>query len=161
MIILYILTAVLFLLSLVKDRKKTAKALKIAWKKFMKILPAFGGMLVLVSIVLYLVPDDMILKYLGTQNLLRGITIASFFGSITMMPGFIAFPLCGILHDQGVPYAILASFSTTLMMVGVMTFPLEQKYLGTKVTIIRNVVGLLMALIIAVVIGLIYGEISI
>jgi len=78
-----------------------------------------------------------------------------------MMPGFIAFPLCGILHDQGVPYAILASFSTTLMMVGVMTFPLEQKYLGTKVTIIRNVVGLLMALIIAVVIGLIYGEISI
>jgi len=77
MIILYILTAVLFLLSLVKDRKKTAKALKIAWKKFMKILPAFGGMLVLVSIVLYLVPDDMILKYLGTQNLLRGITIAS------------------------------------------------------------------------------------
>lgn len=159
--ILYILTAILFLLSLLKDRQKTKKALKIAWKKFIKIVPAFTAMLVLVSIVLYLTPESVILKYLGNNNLLSGIFIAIFFGSITMMPGFIAFPLCGILHNQGVPYSVLAGFSTTLMMVGVMTFPLEQKFLGTKLTVIRNLVGLFISLIIALVVGLIYGEISI
>jgi ABC-type nitrate/sulfonate/bicarbonate transport system permease component len=59
-----------------------------------------------------------------------------------------------------VPYAVLGAFSTTLMMVGVATFPLEKKFLGSKVTIIRNLLGLVIALMIALVIGLAYGEFS-
>jgi uncharacterized membrane protein YraQ (UPF0718 family) len=160
MIFLYIITAILLLLSILKDKRKTVKALKIAWKKFKNILPAFIGMLVLVSIVLFLVPNEVILKYLGTQNLLDGLLIASFFGSITVMPGFIAYPLSGILLEQGVPYTVLAAFVTTLMMVGVVTFPVEQKFLGTKIAIVRNIIGLIIALIVSLCIGLFYGEIS-
>ena len=160
MIFLYIITAILLLLSILKDKRKTVKALKIAWMKFKNILPAFIGMLVLVSIVLFLVPNEVILKYLGTQNLLDGLLIASFFGSITVMPGFIAYPLSGILLEQGVPYTILAAFVTTLMMVGVVTFPVEQKFLGTKIAIVRNIIGLIIALIVSLCIGLFYGEIS-
>ena len=150
----------MLLLSILKDKRKTVKALKIAWKKFKNILPAFIGMLVLVSIVLFLVPNEVILKYLGTQNLLDGLLIASFFGSITVMPGFIAYPLSGILLEQGVPYTVLAAFVTTLMMVGVVTFPVEQKFLGTKIAIVRNIIGLIIALIVSLCIGLFYGEIS-
>ncbi len=160
MIYLYIITAILLFLSILKDRQKTVKALKIGWKKFKNILPAFVGMLVLVSIVLFLVPKEMILKYLGTQNLLDGLLIASFFGSITVMPGFIAYPLSGILSDQGVPYTILAAFVTTLMMVGVVTFPVEQKFLGTKIAILRNIIGLIIALVVSLVVGFLYGEIA-
>jgi len=58
--------------------------------------------------------------------------MASFFGSITLMPGFIAFPLCGILLKKGVTYMVLSAFSTTLMMVGFVTFPLEKNILGLK-----------------------------
>jgi len=160
MIILYLLTALLFLLSLIKDRQKTRQALQIAWKKFIKIIPAFMTMLILVSIVLFLIPEAMILKYLGTENIYSGLSLAALLGSITMMPGFIAYPLSGILLQQGVPYAVLGAFSTTLMMVGVATFPLEKKFLGSKVTIIRNLLGLVIALMIALVIGLAYGEFS-
>ena len=160
MIILYLLTALLFLLSLIKDRQKTRQALQIAWKKFIKIIPAFMTMLILVSIVLFLIPEAMILKYLGTENIYSGLSLAALLGSITMMPEFIAYPLSGILLQQGVPYAVLGAFSTTLMMVGVATFPLEKKFLGSKVTIIRNLLGLVIALMIALVIGLAYGEFS-
>lgn len=94
---LYIITAFAISLSFIANRKKTLMAIKIAVKKFVNILPAFLTMLILVSIVLFLVPDKAISNYLGNNNKFVGVIFASFFGSITIMPGFIAFPLCGIL----------------------------------------------------------------
>ena len=60
---------------------------------------------------------------------------------------------------QGVPYAVLAAFSTTLMLVGVLTFPIEKEYLGIKVTIIRNIIGFIMSVVVALIIGFFYKEI--
>ncbi|MCD6571221.1 MAG: hypothetical protein J7L53_11010, partial [Deltaproteobacteria bacterium] len=70
-------------------------AIKIAVNKFVNILSAFLIMLILVSVALFLIPDKVISNYLGNSNKLIGVIFASFFGSITLMPGFIAFPLCG------------------------------------------------------------------
>jgi len=116
-------------------------------------------MITLVSIILFLVPDEVISVYLGGNNKFVGVVLAASLGSLTFMPGFIAFPLSGILLQQGVAYMVLAAFTTTLMMVGVLTVPIEKEYFGIKVTIIRNIVGLLIALAVTVVIGIFFGEI--
>lgn len=116
MIYLYGLTGILFIISLLLSKQKTIKALKIAWKKFKKISPSFIKMLILVSIMLYLLPDKTIAKYLGGNNIFIGTILASVLGSITIMPGFIAFPLSGILLNKGITYMVIASFSSTLMM---------------------------------------------
>ncbi len=159
MYFLYIVLVIALVISFIADRNKTYRAMKIAFKKFMKILPAFAEMLVLVSIILALVPDSLILHYLGKSNMSEGVLAASFFGSITLMPGFIAFPLCGILLKKGVTYTVISVFTTTLMMVGFVTFPIEKKYFGWKVTVIRNVLSLLIAFIVAVMTGIFFGEI--
>jgi len=156
---LYIVTGLAVLISFIVNREKTLKAVKIAVKRFANILPAFLIMLILISIVLFLVPDKVISDYLGVNNKFVGVLIASFFGSITLMPGFIAFPLCGILLKKGVLYMVLAAFTTTLMMVGVLTYPIEKEYFGIRVTIIRNVISLFIALVVAVMIGIFFGEI--
>ena len=155
---LYLVAGLTLLISLIVNREKTLKALKIAAKRFVNILPAFMTMIILVSIILFLIPDEVISNYLG-GNRFSGILFASFFGSITLMPGFIAFPLCGILLEKGVAYMVLAAFTTTLMMVGVLTAPIEKEYFGIKVTIIRNATSFAIALIVAVVMGLFFGEI--
>ena len=155
---LYIATGLAVLISVILDRKKTLVALNIAWKKFIAILPAFLTMLILVSIVLFIVPDTMISQYLGNESRFTGIICASLFGSITLMPGFVAYPLCGILLKKGVSYMVLAAFTTTLMMVGILTYPVEKEYFGVKVTIIRNVVSFFIALLIALAIGIFFGE---
>lgn len=138
---LYLLTAIALGVSYFKNRKKTIKALKMAWKKFFIILPAFLTMLILISSVLFLIPDEMILKYLGQENMGIALLFGALFGSITLMPGFIAFPLSGILLSKGVPYMVLSAFTATLMIVGVLSFPVERAYFGTKVTLIRNVLN--------------------
>ena len=156
---LYIIAGLAVLISFVVNREKTLKALKIAARRFINILPAFLVMLILVSIVLFLVPDEVISSYLGIDNRLVGVFWASLFGSITLMPGFIAYPLCGILLKKGVPYMVLSAFATTLMMVGVLTYPIEKEYFGIKVTVVRNVSSLFIALVVAVMTGIFFGEI--
>ncbi len=50
MTVLYIVSGLLLAASVIADRKKTLKALKIALKKFLKIAPAFVMMLILISL---------------------------------------------------------------------------------------------------------------
>jgi len=125
---LYIVTSVAMLISTITDRKKTGKAIKISCKKMFEILPNFLQMLIIVSFILYFIPDEMIIRYLGKNAGGLGTILGLSFGTITMMPGFIVFPLGGVLLTKGVSYMNIAAFTTTLMIVGVVTFPVEKEY---------------------------------
>jgi uncharacterized membrane protein YraQ (UPF0718 family) len=160
MYLLYIFAFLIILLSFTKDKDKTLKGFKVAWKKFKNILPSFTKMLIAVSVVLYFIPESLISKYLGGSSILGGTFLGSFFGSITILPGFVAFPLSSVLIDKGVSYTAIASFTTTLMLVGIVTFPVEKDYFGWKLSIFRNIVSYLICILIAFVIGIFYGEIS-
>ena len=157
MVFIYVITSFAVIASLIVDRSKTVKSFRVAVKKMIKIAPAFLSMTILVSIVLYLVPDEAISRYLGHENKVLGLLIAYALGSISLMPGFIAFPLCGMLLEKGVLYMILSGFSTTLMMVGILTFPVERAYLGTKVAVLRNLIYLVVAVVVTIVTGLCFG----
>jgi uncharacterized membrane protein YraQ (UPF0718 family) len=146
-------------MSCIADQGKTIMAFKVAARMFLNILPAFLIMFVLVSIVLFLLPDAVISAYLGGDNKFLSLLLASLVGSITVMLGFIAFPLCGILLRKGVLYMVLSAFSTTLMMVGVLFYPVERQFFGAKVTIKRNMISFLIALAVALMTGLFFGEI--
>lgn len=156
----FYVTGVLLLVSLLLDRSKTKKALLIAYKRFMVISPSFLIMLIFVSIILFLFPQEKIIQYLNSGYHAVNIIIAALVGSVTIMPGFVAFPLAGILRNSGISYMIIAAFTTTLMMVGTVTFPVEVTYFGKKVTLIRNVLSFIIAIIVSIFIGVYFGEIT-
>lgn len=158
MIFLYIISSIALLISFSLNRQKSFKALKIAAKKFLKILPQFLIMIILISISLYFIPEKSIANYLNNKNQYLSMLSASIVGSIVVIPGFIAFPLGGILLKKGVTYSIIAAFTTSLMLVGILTFPLEKRFLGTKATLIRNILSFFIAIIVAIAIGIAYGE---
>ncbi len=157
--ILYSITFILLIILFFIDREKTIKSIKIGLKKMFVQLPLFFTMSALIAISLYFIDDKIIAHYLGKESSILGLLNASFLGSISIMPGFIAFPLAGLLLEKGVPYMVLASFTNTLMMVGVVSFPLEKEYFGIKVSIIRNLIGYLISVSVAVTIGIFYGEV--
>lgn len=157
MIILYAITALAVTISFIVDQQKTKKAFISGFKKLWMVTPQFTSILVVISIVLYFVPHDMIIRYLGNNNSYSGMIIASIFGSITVMPGPIVYPLCGILVSKGVSYSVIAAFSSSLMMVGILTYPVEKSFFGKKFAILRNIVSLIIALIIALIFKLVTG----
>ena len=158
MIGLYIVTAVLVFISFIFSKKKTIEGIKIGIKKFKKILPNYLKLLILIAVVLFFA-EGLIVKYLGQDNGLIGMLAGMLLGSVTMMPGFIAYPLSGVLVERGVMYMVVAGFVTTLMMVGVLTYPVEKEYLGVKATVIRNGISFLIAAVIALSMGIVYGEV--
>ena len=159
MIYIYLFTAVLLVISTAKSPQKTKKALCISYKKLTNIAPVFIKMVILMSVILFLVPDSFIISVLGKENGVLSVFSASVIGSITMFPGFIAFPLAGMLKAKGATYMVLSALTTTIMMVGIVTYPLEKEYLGGRVAVIRNVISFVIAIIVALVTGVFYGEV--
>ena len=122
---------------------------------FKNVLLPFLNILILVSLLLYFLPPSIISRYLGAGSGVAGFLAAALIGSITLIPAFISYPIAAGLIQQGASYAVVATFMTTLMMVGVVTLPLEIKYLGRQVAIVRNVLNFVAAVTIGLVIGLI------
>ncbi len=158
--ILYIAAGAALALSAAFSPRKTAEALKIAARKFWKILPQILIFIIAVSVVLYFVPEDRIAEILEEHGLLAGSAVAAVIGSIAFIPGFIVFPLCGLLREHGVSYTVLSAFTTTLMMVGVLSFGLEKDVLGWKLAAARNISAFILAMLTALVTGLIFGELA-
>jgi len=152
--ILIFVSVVCLILSLVVDRRKTFEGIKRGLKMFLNLLPALLTVLILVSIFLYLVPDKTIVKLLGAKSGVMGVAIAAAVGSIALIPAFISFPLAKILLVKGVSYTVVAVFITTLIMVGVLTLPIEFKYFGKRAAIMRNVLSFFGAIIVGLLIGL-------
>jgi uncharacterized membrane protein YraQ (UPF0718 family) len=147
------LCLILFIISWFKDKKKTIMGLKKGLTMFKNIALPFINILILISIFLHFIPPDIIVRYLGGQSGFIGMAIAAIVGSITLIPGFISYPIAGTLIRAGASYGVVATFMTTLMMVGVMTFPLEALYFGKKVAFMRNSLNFIAAVVLGIVVG--------
>lgn len=156
-IALYVVTGVLLLLSFFKDRKKTRKALKKAWKSFENILPQFLGVIVVVGIILSIFNAEVISQIIGAESGWLGVVFSAVVGSITLIPGFVAFPTAALVLENGAGYMQIAAFVSTLMMVGVITFPVEVQYFGKRLTIIRNIFAFIFSFFVAFIIGKVCG----
>jgi len=147
-IALWIITGVALLASCAADRRKTRASLLKGLRMFGGILPMLLGVLVLVSLVLAAVTPEML------QQVLSGTGPIPFFtalgiGSIALMPGFIAYPLAGLLRQHGASTPVLAAFITSLMMVGVLTLPVEARFFGWRVSLLRNALAFIGAVLVA------------
>ncbi len=152
-IVLYGVTAVLLLWSWRSDRKKSVAALKKGWKAFENLLPQFLPIILLIGLGLAVLEPSAISRFLGKESGLMGMTLAAILGSVILMPGFIAFPLAASLLAAGAGYGQIAMLLTTLMMVGIVTLPLESSYFGKRLAIERNALAFVYAVISSFMLG--------
>lgn len=157
--ILYGVTILLLAFSFFKDKKKTKISLKKAWKAFENILPEFLVVILLVGVLLAVLNTEVISKIIGAGSGWLGVLLAAIIGAITLIPGFVAFPTAAMLLKSGAGYMQIGAFVSTLMMVGIVTMPVEMKYFGKKLTILRNVLAFIFSFLVAAIIGLVVGGI--
>lgn len=152
-IIIWIITLGLLGLSFIKDKKKTKEALKKAVFMGRGMVFSIFAVIFAIGIILAIFPPEQIAEIIGKQNVFVATVVAAGFGTITLIPAFIAFPLIGTLSSAGLGIMPSVAFLTTLTMVGVATFPLEKKEFGSKFAITRNVLSFVFAIIIALIMG--------
>ena len=116
-----IVSVVLTMVSFVLDREKTIRGLKKGLEMFRTIALPFLNILIVISLMIYLVPPALIQRYLGVDSGATGLIIAALIGSVALIPGFVSYPIAAALLAQGASYMTVATFMTTLMMVGIVT----------------------------------------
>lgn len=148
----YGLAAAALLASAWADPLRTREALRLAARSLAALVPKVLGMVALVGLVLALVPPDT-LRRLFALGGLHGFVAVAALGSVVTMPGPVAFPLVGSLAELGAPPATLATFVTTLTMVGLVTAPMEVSHFGRGFTALRQGLSFATALLIGLAMG--------
>lgn len=148
---------ILLVLSYIKDKDKTKRALLKGWKSFENIMPQFLGIIFIIGLVLAILRPEVISNIIGESSGFFGVLLASIMGSITMMPTFVAFSTADMLLKNGAGYSQVSALVSTLTLVGVLTFSLESKYIGKKAALNRNLLAYLFSFIVAIIIGYVLG----
>jgi uncharacterized membrane protein YraQ (UPF0718 family) len=116
--LLYGIAGTAFLFSFLKDKQRTRMAVLKAFKSLENILPAMLVILMVIGVTMAWISPEVISSLIGESSGFLGVMIASILGSITLIPGFIAFPLAANLLKLNAGYTQMAAFISTLMMVG-------------------------------------------
>ena len=148
--VLLALTALAVIASLIADRRKTLMGVRRGLRMFVNLLPTLVAVLAAVSLLMAAVHPATLERWLGGGGPVPFVA-ALLVGSIALIPGFVAFPLAGVLKDHGATTAVLAAFITTLLMVGVVTLPIEIKFFGRRIAIWRNLLAFGGAVVVALV----------
>jgi uncharacterized membrane protein YraQ (UPF0718 family) len=152
-VILYSTAVACLIASFLADRQKTKKSLLISKKAFLNILPELSAIFIFIGIILTLLSPQLISRFVGGESGFWGMLVSSVLGAITLIPGFVAFPLAKSLLDAGAGIPQLVVFISTLMMVGIVTAPLEIRYFGQRQTILRNSMAFLYSFLVALIVG--------
>ena len=155
--ILYAVTAILLAISFFKSRMKTLLSLKKAWKMFLSMLPQFLAILFLIGLMLAVIKPEIIQKVIGSESGVLGMILSGIVGAVAIIPVLVAFPVASQLLQNGAGIMQIAVFISTLTTVGIITIPLESKYLGKKIAILRNVLFFIFSFFVAFVIGVMLG----
>ena len=150
---LYVVTAALLTAAYIKDPAKLRMALRKSWKAFENILPQILVVFLLVGLIMALLNPQTISAIIGDESGWFGVVLASLVGAVTLIPGFVAFPTAALLLENGAGYMQIAAFISSLMMVGVITLPVEISYFGKKFALYRNLLAFGFSFIVAYLIG--------
>lgn len=152
---LYVVSLGLLILSAVRDRRKTVISLRRAWRMFLNVLPQFAAILFLVGLLMTALSPTAVRRIIGADSGVLGMLFAAVLGSVTLVPAIVAFPIAEEMLGRGAGLMQIAVFISTLTTVGLVTLPLEMKYLGAKAAILRNLLAFLVSFAVAAMTGVI------
>lgn len=155
-LIIYSIAGIFLIISILKSKEKTVLALKQTKESLGEMLPKFLSLLLVVMLLLSVLDESLISKVLGENTGVGGIIVSGLLGSIVLMPTVVAYPLAAGLLKLGAGYAQVTMFITTLTMIGIVTIKMEKDYLGTKITLLRNILSFIFAFLIANIVSFIF-----
>ena len=161
-LILWLIALILALLAYWRHDGSFERGVRIAWRYTLVIGPRIVMALLLAGILVALVPNAMIARWLGQETGLGGILLASLVGGLIPGGPIISFPIALALFKAGVGVPQLVAFLTGWSVFALhRVIAFEIPFLGWRFAAVRFMVsfvlpplsGLLAGLISAAMIG--------
>ncbi len=111
--------------------------LKAAGNILLQILPLLIFAFIIAGTIQYVIPTDLISKWIGAESGLRGIFLGTAVGGFTPGGPYMAMPIAAGLLQSGASIGTMVAFMTGWSLWAVTRLPLEIGLLGWKFTAIR------------------------
>jgi len=151
--ILLAIAAALVAYSAFRSGPKTKKALRIALKQFVNVLPFFAAVFAMIGLFEVMLTPDQIQGWLGSGQGLLAPIYAAVFGGLATGPPAAVFPLGQYLLSQHASVAAVATLLIAWVAVGTITLPAEIRFFGARFALSRWALALTLSIVLGLVMG--------
>ncbi|MFQ6121575.1 MAG: permease [Dehalococcoidales bacterium] len=134
-IILGVLAVILIFLSY--QRGVHIQGLKASGNMLLQIIPLLIFALIIAGMVQFLIPREIISKWVGVESGFRGILIGTAMGSIAPGGPYVSLPVAAGLLRMGANVGTMVAFLTAWSLLAFSRMPLEIGIMGWKFVLIR------------------------
>lgn len=136
-IVMGILAIVLILIGYFKGEGVHIDGIKSAASLGLKILPLLVFAFIVAGMVQVLIPQEVLMRWVGAKSGIRGILIGTVAGGFSPGGPFVNLPIAIALLKSGASIGTTVAFLTGWSLWAVSRLPLEVGILGWKFTVIR------------------------
>jgi len=136
-IIMGVIAIVLLFIGYQKGGGEHILGLKSAGNLLIQIIPLLIFAFIIAGMVQFLIPTEMISKWIGTESGLRGILIGSVMGGLAPGGPFVSLPIAAGFLRVGASVGTMVAFLTAWSLWAVTRLPLDVGIMGWKFTLIR------------------------
>ncbi|MFC2026706.1 permease [Chloroflexota bacterium] len=111
--------------------------LKAAGNIFLQVLPLLLFVFIIAGVIQYILPVEMVAKWVGVESGFRGIIIGTVAGGITPGGPMVSMPIAAGLLQSGAGIGTMVAFMTGWSLWAFSRIPLEIGLMGWKFTAIR------------------------
>lgn len=136
-IIMAVLAVILTVIAWQKGGGEHVLGLKSAWSLLLQVLPLLIFAFIIAGMIQYLIPKDMIAKWVGSESGFKGIMIGTVVGGL--MPGgpYVSLPMAAGFLKVGAGVGTMVALLTSWSLWGFGRIPMEVGILGWKFALIR------------------------
>jgi len=136
-IIMGVIAIALLIIAYLKGGGEHILGLKAAGNIMLQILPLLIFAFIIAGTIQFLLPTEMIAKWIGGESGFRGILIGTIAGGFTPGGPYTAMPIAAGLLTAGAGIGTMVAFMTGWSLLAFTRLPLEVGLMGWKFTAIR------------------------
>lgn len=134
--------------------------LKAAGNIFLQVLPLLLFVFIIAGVIQYILPVEMVAKWVGAESGFRGIIIGTVAGGITPGGPMISMPIAAGLLQSGAGIGTMVAFMTGWSLWAFSRIPLEIGLMGWKFTAIRLACTLFFPIIAGLLANLFFSKVN-
>jgi len=137
------------------------QGLKASSSMLIQMLPLLVFALIVAGMIQFLIPREIISRWVGAESGFRGILIGALMGSLTPGGPFVSMPIAAGFLRTGASIGTMVAFMTAWSLLGVHRLPLEIGIMGWQFTVIRLACVFLFPLIAGLIANTLFSRISV
>jgi uncharacterized membrane protein YraQ (UPF0718 family) len=131
------MAAVMVVIAFRRGDGTLAAGLQSGGRTFISVLPLLLSVFVIVGLASFLVPRELIARWLGESAGLRGILLGTALGALSPPSVFVAFPLGATMYQAGAGIGAVVAYLSAWALFSIFRLPLEYSFLGAHLLGVR------------------------